>query len=91
MGTLKEKAVQIRDETKICSNTSKRVGGVLVELVKLDEDKTRRIEALEEKVGNLNDIIDDLRLRVSPKKISFTASGGTEMITVKSLIAWVVV
>lgn len=89
--TLLERAERIRDETSIMRNTHDRVGGVLVELVERDDERDKRIKALEEKVEYLLNAVGDILLQVSPQEIEFTAKGGTETVAVKSFIDWVII
>lgn len=89
--TLLERAERIRDETGIMHNTHGRVGGVLVDLIEECNAKSKRIDVLEKEVKYLTDVVDDIQLRVSPKKVVFPSTGGTETVTVRAFIDWIVI
>lgn len=89
--TLLERAERIRDETGIMHNTHERVGGVLVDLIEQCDKKGKRIDALEKEVEYLSGVVDDIQLRVSPKKVVFPSTGGTETVTIRAFIDWIVI
>lgn len=82
--SLKQRAEEIRDETKKGANTSERVGSLLVEIVDHFSALSKENEELKRQVGELTDKVNEFMGFTYIESIDFPAEGGTVKIGVKT-------